>query len=599
MKKKPELKFDLSRRNFLKNTGTAALALTTASTVSTAQAASKKTTVKPTTNTGHQQPLNILMIVTDQERHLRPDEMPIGYRLPGHEKLMSRGVTFENHQINSCVCTPSRAVIYTGQHIQHNKMFDNTNFPWANDLSTDVSTLGDLMRQQGYYSAYKGKWHLTDAFETANKLHMPKRLLVDEMEEYGFSDYFGIGDVIGHTEGGYLHDGVITSMTKSWLRGKGSQLASKDKPWFMAVNLVNPHDVMYYNTDRPGEPPVQESTAMMRLNHEPPTAQYKNQWNPRLPESRKHALDAKGRPAAHEDFAKGRGALVGRVPNEDERWGRLNNYYYNCLQDVDRHVLDILDEMDSLGMAENTVVIYTADHGELSGAHGMNGKGATTYREQQNVPFIISHPSFTGGKRCKAVTSHVDIATTLISLAGGDPASYSDLPGSNLSALLQDPESADFNTIRPGALFNYNMLAFLDGDFLMKVSDFLRGGGKPAEIPSKNWKPNLKNRGAIRSVHDGRYKFSRYFSPMEHHIPKSIEQLYANNDLELYDLAADPHEINNLANDMKKHGELIMAMNAKLNVLISTEVGDDEGQMLPSGKDINWKLDPSIKDMRI
>ena len=114
------------------------------------------------------------MIVTDQERH-KPDELPIGYRLPGHEKLMSRGVTFDNHQIGSCVCTPSRAVVYTGQHIQHNGMFDNTNFPWSNDLSTDIPTIGDMMRQQGYYSAYKGKWHLTDEFETANKLHMPKR----------------------------------------------------------------------------------------------------------------------------------------------------------------------------------------------------------------------------------------------------------------------------------------------------------------------------------------------------------------------------------------------------------------------------------------
>jgi arylsulfatase len=159
------------------------------------------------------------MIVTDQERYLRPDEMPPGHRLPGREKLASRGVVFENHQIASCVCTPSRAVLYTGLHIQHNGMFDNTNFPWSTDLSTGIPTIGDMLRRQGYYTAYKGKWHRSDEFETANELDMPKRILVDEMEEYGFSDYFGIGDMIAHTEGGYLHDGVITSMTKSWLRG--------------------------------------------------------------------------------------------------------------------------------------------------------------------------------------------------------------------------------------------------------------------------------------------------------------------------------------------------------------------------------------------
>jgi hypothetical protein len=73
-----------------------------------------------------------------------------------------------------------------------------------------------------------------------------------EMEAYGFSDYFGIGDVIGHTEGGYLHDDVISAGTRSWLRGQGEQLRADNKPWFMAVNLINPHDVMYYNTDLPG-----------------------------------------------------------------------------------------------------------------------------------------------------------------------------------------------------------------------------------------------------------------------------------------------------------------------------------------------------------
>ena len=262
---------------------------------------------------------NILMIVTDQERFLTPDELPDGYRLPGQEKLASRGVVFENHQVASCVCTPSRAVIYTGQHIQNNGMFDNTNFPWSNDLSTEVSTIGDMLRSLGYYTAYKGKWHLTDEFETANDLHQPTRILSAEMEEYGFSDYFGIGDMIAHTEGGYLHDGVIAAMTKSWLRGKAVDLSAQDKPWFMAVNLVNPHDVMYYNTDLVGEPAKQAATALMHLNHDPGTEQFARQWDVKLPHSRNQPISEPGRPRAHEDYAMARTGLVGRVPNEDAR----------------------------------------------------------------------------------------------------------------------------------------------------------------------------------------------------------------------------------------------------------------------------------------
>jgi arylsulfatase len=577
-----------SRRDFVKYTGSAALA-----------AAGLGLPGSPNVLAQDGGRYNILMIVTDQERYLTSADLPDGYRLPGQEKLASRGVVFENHQVASCVCTPSRAVIYTGQHIQNNGMFDNTNFPWSNNLSTEISTIGDMLRGLGYYTAYKGKWHLTDEFETANNLHQPTRILSAEMEEYGFSDYFGIGDMIAHTEGGFLHDGVITAMTKSWLRGKATNLGAQSKPWFMAVNLVNPHDVMYYNTDLPGEPAKQAATALMLLNHDPDTEQFARQWDVKLPQSRNQLVSEPGRPRAHEDYTMARAGLVGRVPNEDARWRRLNNYYLNCTQAVDRHVLDILNELEDLGMTEKTIIIFTADHGEHAGAHGLSGKGATGYREQLNVPFILSHPRFPGDKRCKAVTSHLDIATTLVSIAGGQSSVSEELPGSDISAVLGAPEAAPFDAIRPGALFNYNMLAYLDGDFLMGVSRFIREGGKPEDLPNQGFRPDLTKRGAIRSVFDGRYKFNRYFSPQEHHTPRSLEELFANNDVELFDLETDPHEVLNLATDGPRHAELLVAMNDKLNALIETEVGEDTGQMLPGGTDANWKLDPSVSKLRM
>ena len=580
---------NFSRRDFIKQAGSAAVVGAAAFGLPGARAAHAKGSGR----------YNILMIVTDQERHLRPSDLPSGYDLPGHERLATRGVTFENHQIASCVCTPSRAVLYTGQHIQKNGMFDNTNFPWASDLPTDFTTIGDLLRQQGYYTAYKGKWHLTDAFETANRLDMPDRILSKEMEEYGFSDYFGIGDMIAHTEGGYLHDGVTTSMTRSWLRGRATRLGMEKKPWFMAVNLVNPHDVMYYNTDLPGAPRVQARTAMTHLNREPSTEQFARKWDVKLPESRNQPVAGKGRPSAHEEYAIARSGLVGRVPNEDARWERLNNYYLNCIQDADRHVVEILNELDDLGMTDNTVVILTSDHGEHAGAHGLSGKGATGYREQQNVPLIISHPDASKGKHCKAVTSHVDIATTLMGIAGVSAGSESVLPGRDISALLGDPESASVDALRPGTLFNYNMFAYQDGSFLTKVSEFVREGGNLSELPSKGWRPDLTKRGAIRSAFDGRYKLNRYYSPLEHHTPQTIEELFAHNDVELFDLENDPNEVDNLAQDQRKNGDLLVAMNGKLNQLIESEVGEDNGQMLPTGPNANWTLDPDVAKLRM
>lgn len=587
-------KIGFSRRDFLKTTGLAALSAgVTGSVIASATQAGTKSNPKKS----HNGPYNILMIVTDQERYLEANELPPGYRLPGHERLAKQGVTFENHQIASCVCTPSRAVLYTGQHIQNNGMFDNTNFPWSGSMSTEIDTIGDLLRKQGYYTAYKGKWHLTEDFETTNDLHNPKRLLTDEMEEYGFSDYMGIGDIIGHTEGGYLHDSVISSMSRSWLRGKGEQLRKEGQPWFLAVNLVNPHDVMFYNTDLPGQP-IQGRNPMFRINHEPDYALYQQQWNVRLPESRQQSLSEPGRPGAHLDFRDSNATMLGAIPNEDDRWKRLNNYYFNCIQDADRNVSDILEELDSLGIDDNTIVIFTSDHGELSGAHGLVGKGATAYREQNNVPFTIVHPSYEGNKRCKAVTSHVDIAMTLISFAGGDPKSITDLPGRDVSVLLDDPESASTSALRDAALYNFNMFSFVDRDFIGSVGKYLAAGGAPADLPKQGYKPNMKKRGAIRSIYDGQYKFSRYFSPLDHHTPKTVEQLFANNDVELYDLRNDPLEIKNLALDIGKYGEVIAMMNIKMNRLIEEEVGEDNGQMLPSINGSSWTLSTSIDDFR-
>ena len=75
--------------------------------------------------------------------------------------------------------------------------------------------------------------------------------------------------------------------------------------------------------------------------------------------------------------------------------------------------------------------------------------------------------------------------------------------------------------------------------------------------------------------------------------------MFANKDVELFDLKKDPLEINNLAIDRKKYGDLILTMNNKLNLLIEDEVGEDEGQMLPSDAGADWKLSPELKHLRM
>jgi arylsulfatase len=538
-------------------------------------------------------PYNIVFILTDQERFFRPGELPAGFSLPAHERLMRRGTVFTNHTINSCVCTPSRSVLYTGQHIQHTRMFDNTNFPWIQSMSTDIRTVGDMLREAGYYTAYKGKWHLTKEFETVNELGTPTKIFTEEMEAYGFSDYVGIGDIIAHTQGGYLHDGITAAMAGSWLRGKGRELAAAGKPWFLAVNLVNPHDVMFYDTDAPGTP-VQSARGITHVARDPVDPLYAQQWDFELPASHAQPLDAPGRPAAHRDFLRSHDALVGNIPNEPDRWRRRHNYYLNCLRDADRNIAAVLAELDAAGLTDRTIIVLTADHGDMDGAHQLHAKGAVAYREQNNVPLVISHPAHAGGGRCVAVTSHLDIAPTLVALTGvaadRRASIVKGLPGKDLSGLLANPGQAGTNAIHEGVLFNYNMFAYLDGDYLLKAVAFIQQGGDPKKLKEAGMVPDMRKRGAVRSVYDGRYVFSRYFSPRQHNRPTTLEELYRNNDVELFDLQADPFEMTNVAMTQGQRRELVLAMNEKLNRLIDAEVGEDRGQMLPGGIEAGWEV---------
>jgi arylsulfatase len=593
MSDKPESR-GLTRREFLASAAVGAGALATALDASAREI--RASTAIP--GAGALQPAskgryNILFILTDQERYFRPGELPQSFSLPAHERLMREGTTFTQHTINSCVCTPSRSVLYTGQHIQHTRMFDNTNFPWIQSLSPEIRTIGDMLRDAGYYTAYKGKWHLTKEFETVNKLGSPTKIFTEEMESYGFSDYFGIGDIIAHTQGGYLHDGVIAAMAGSWLRGKGRELAAAQRPWFLALNLVNPHDVMFYDTDAPGTP-VQTARGITQVARDPVDPLYAQQWPFELPPNHAQALDAPGRPAAHRDFLKAHDALVGNIPDEAGRWQRRHNYYLNCLRDVDRNIATVLAELEAAGLMDDTIVVLTADHGDMDGAHRLHAKGAVAYREQNNVPLVVRHPAHAGGQRCNALSSHVDIAPTLVAMTGVEPARHAaltrGLPGKDLSPLLTQPAAAATHAVRDGVLFNYNMFAYLDGDYLLRAVAHIQQGGDPKKLKEAGLVPDMMKRGAVRSIYDGRYVYSRYFSPKQHNTPQSLEDIYRLNDVELYDRESDPLEMQNLAHDRRRNAELVLAMNSKLNALIAAEVGEDRGQMLPGGIEAGWEV---------
>ncbi|KAF1033596.1 arylsulfatase [Burkholderia cepacia] len=579
---------DSQRRVFLKTSG--AVAMTAALAPSVAMAGGSA--AKPVANESNPAPsarfdlpagYNILFVLVDQERYF--DAWPMS--VPGRERLARSGISFINHQIAACVCSPSRSTIYTGQHMQRTGVFDNAGLPWQPDMPTSIRTVGHMMKDAGYQAVYVGKWHLSATMHESNSpYNAPVADYNKAMRAYGFDDYFGVGDLVGSAHGGYNFDGVTTQAAISWMREQRRNAAGA-KPWMLAVNLVNPHDVMWLNTDPSGRP---NGSGLIPTRPAPDTQLYGAHWDKvPLPVSRRQPLAAPDRPKAHAMYSAAHEALIGKIEFDDATVKRYQDYYLNCIRDCDRHVERLLDELDDLGIADKTIVVLTSDHGDLAGHHQMIDKGANAYRQQNHVPMIVRHPAFRGGKSCRALTSHLDVAPTLVALTGAPADKVAsvvgpDAKGSSFAHLLAQPERASVHAIRDAALFNYAMLLYYDSEWMLAEFRTMRDRGVPPDEMHRRaaaLQPDLAQRGAIRSVFDGRYRFSRYFALSNFNEPDTLADLTAANDLELFDLHTDPDEMHNLAMRPDLHGALMVEMNAKLNRLIREEVGQDDLSSLP------------------
>ena len=500
----------------------------------------KKNVAPPSTRTTRTKRPNFLFVFTDQERYWK--KWPTGLSLPAHERLQKNGVTFHNHYCPATMCTSSRSVMMTGLTTPNNGMFENCDTPYVRNLSPDIPTIGHMLRGAGYYTAYKGKWHLNRSFDVED----PDRLLTKEMEKYGFADFFSPGDMIGHTLGGYHFDNLIAGSAVTWLRRRGQPLAEEGKPWSLTVSLVNPHDVMYFNTDAPGENVQDTGVLMMHAARAPNHPLFKATWDQPLPKSIAEAFDAPGRPRAHGEFVKVWDYVLGHIPPEEARWRRFNDYYINCIRSVDQQLERIFQELDALGLADNTVIVFTSDHGEAAGAHGLHGKGPFAYEETMHLPLYVVHPDVKGGQDCRALTSHIDFAPTLLAMAGvpsgriGELAKRA-LPGKDFSSALSSPRVADVHAVRDSVLFTYSGIATNDHE-LYKINAEAKAAGKRpvVELLKAGYRPDMNKRGSLRTVFDGRYKFSRYFAPADRNSPKTIDELYRWNDVELFDLEKDP-----------------------------------------------------------
>ncbi len=450
--------------------------------------------------------------------------------MPAHNKLRADGLTFNRYYTHASPCSPSRACLYTGSYLAENGVVDNVSFPAHTALDPAIPTIGSLLTSVGYYSAYLGKWHLCHE-------EFPP------MQDFGYRDFVG-NDMhyVGGPWTGRYWDPLIAADAVSWLRRNGRST----QPWHLTVALLNPHDIMWFPIDHrsyqdanPEMKKVFDFIVSMRLGEAavvPPPEDYDEIFDA-LPANFDDDLHTKPEVQRAWRHVRNTEHFVGSIDPDNQRsWIRQLDYYAFLHRELDKSLSELIDALSELGLYDDTVIAYTSDHGDACGSHGLRAKLPCVYEEVMGVPMIIKAPGITeAGTHTDALATHVDLAATLCSLGGVDIEATPTLSGVDLSASLAEPGHS--------------------------ARDYVFFSQDSAQSPLLR-----QSRYALRGFYDGHTKYARYYGigggVQRDGRPADTPKLYDTNaafddhDHEWYDLNEDPYELNNLANDRSRRGEL-------------------------------------------
>ena len=352
---------------------------------------------------------NIVFIMTDTQRYdmLGCNGSPF-CRTPQLDRLAASGMNFSAAYTTTPLCTPARAGLFTG-------LYATSAGAAANQipLFNNVRNMGQIYREAGFTTGHIGKWHL-------------------DGPEGG---YYGTGQAPDGFPQPWWYDGKCFRQDvgdhgfETWQAGEGladsdcwatrvadradafiAQHANGDQPFYLVVSFDEPHG------------PCAAPERFYDL--------YRGTTRPR-PANFDDTLDDK--PAVHrafEEYYEHRGRVAPGIDPQN------SPKFYGCNTFVDEQIGRVVDAIDR-DCPDNTVVIYTADHGDHAGSHGLLAKGPTMYEETTHIPLIIRAPGVTQpSSTCDQLVSHIDLAPTLCRLAGIDIPDH--FQGRNAASLLTD-----------------------------------------------------------------------------------------------------------------------------------------------------------------
>ena len=382
---------------------------------------------------------------------------------PNLDRLIRRGTTFvESHSTNP-VCSPARSSLMTGRMPVETGVISN-----GRPIHSSCPHVGQWLRQAGYETVYCGKWHLPGGY--------PPRI-------DGFT-------VLPSGRGqGDLVDTVVSRACEAYLKSRG-----KDKPCLLVASFLQPHDICFWGNHAGQRMP--DGLPFEQIRQELPQLPPNNTSRPPAP----RVLDR-----IRTEYSEG-------------QWRYYLYIYARMVEMLDADVGRLLDAVEAAGQADNTIVIFTADHGDGRGRH-MHVSKWYPYEEAVKVPMIVACPGRIAENRKDAahLVSGVDVMSTMCDYAGIHPPAH--VQGRSLRPLLEN---------RP--------------------------------VP---WRPFVVSEHRIvgRSIRTAQYKYVRYKDD-------PVEQLF--------DMKADPWETKNLYQDaqyagvVKDHRKLLAEFAAQLRPVAPT-----------------------------
>lgn len=431
----------------------------------------------------------VILLMTDSQR----SDMVGCYgnpimKTPNLDRLAQEGIRFDKAYTTQPVCQPARAAIFTGA-------YPHSCASWANGMgpSGNVQSIGRRLTDAGIHSAYIGKWHLDGG------------------------DYFGLGKPADGWDPEYWYD----------MRNYLEELTEEERHLSRQVNSMETCDIReefcygHRCTDRAIDfvKSHQDEDYFLVVSYDEPHGPYlcpKEFWKPYegvdFPFSENMLDTLEDKPEHHRIWA-GNGYLKAASPD----FKLQPKYYLGCNSFVDYEIGRVLEALDAC--AEDAVVIYTSDHGEMMFSHSLNSKGPAAYEEITHIPFIVK--GFGKGKVDAHPVSHINIAPTVFDIFGVPLTKMFD--GGSIYRELQTGERDN----------EYIFMEF--GRYEVDHDGF--GGYQP-----------------LRAVYDGRYKL--------------VINLMTSD--ELYDMETDPQEMHNLIEEPKFHETRVRLHEAILDNMYAT-----------------------------